>query len=123
MSEPGDDELLAQLVAGREDAFAALYDRYGLALYRVAFALLASRESAEDAAEESGEAAVAGNGAADEALVVDDEDALGVGDVLDEDDDEEDSLGGEDLLVGAGVDSDTDIDLESSATDEPEETA
>ena len=52
MSEPGGDELLAQLVAGREDAFAALYDRYGVALYRVAFAVLDSRESAEDAVQD-----------------------------------------------------------------------
>jgi RNA polymerase sigma-70 factor (ECF subfamily) len=52
MSEPSGDELLAQLVAGREDAFAVLYDRYGAALYRVAFTLLGSRESAEDAVQE-----------------------------------------------------------------------
>jgi DNA-directed RNA polymerase subunit beta len=89
----------------------------------------ADGESAEDAAEESGEAAIAGAGAADETLAVEDEggDSLGIGDVLD--DDEEDPLGGEDLveagsgedLVEAGVD--LDIDLESIATDEPEETA
>jgi RNA polymerase sigma-70 factor (ECF subfamily) len=52
MSEPGREALLAQLVTGREDAFAALYDRYGPALYRVAFSLLGSRESAEDAVQD-----------------------------------------------------------------------
>ncbi len=84
----------------------------------------ADGEDADDAVEEAGEAAVGAAGATDEALAVEDEseDPLGVGDVLDEDDDEEDPLGGEDL-VGAGVDIDTDIDLESIATDEPEETA
>src|SRR6516165_4573209 len=52
MSGPGSDPLLAQLVAGREEAFAALYDRHGPALYRVALALLGSREAAEDAVQD-----------------------------------------------------------------------
>ncbi len=52
MSAPDRDPLLAQLVAGRQEAFAALYDRYGASLYRVAVALLGSRESGEDAVQE-----------------------------------------------------------------------
>ncbi|MBN1422450.1 MAG: sigma-70 family RNA polymerase sigma factor [Planctomycetes bacterium] len=50
---PGpDDALLAGLAAGDEGAFAALYDRYGAALFRVAHALLGSREEAEDAVQD-----------------------------------------------------------------------
>jgi RNA polymerase sigma-70 factor, ECF subfamily len=52
MAAADGDPLLAQLVAGREEAFAALYDLHGAALYRVAFTLLGSRESAEDAVQE-----------------------------------------------------------------------
>ena len=52
MAEPDGDPLLARLAAGDEEAFAALYVREGAALYRVAFALLRSRESAEDAVQE-----------------------------------------------------------------------
>jgi len=46
---PGrDDALLAGLAAGDEGAFAALYDRFGARLFRVAHAFLGSREEAED---------------------------------------------------------------------------
>jgi hypothetical protein len=53
MSEPGSDPPLAQLVAGSEAAFAALYDRHGPAQYRVARSLLGSREGAEDAVQDA----------------------------------------------------------------------
>jgi RNA polymerase sigma-70 factor (ECF subfamily) len=53
MSGPADDLLLQGLAAGREDAFAALYDRYGPALFRVALARLGSRPDAEDAVQET----------------------------------------------------------------------
>jgi RNA polymerase sigma-70 factor (ECF subfamily) len=46
------DPLLAALAEGREDAFAALYDRYGRSLFRVAWTLLRSRPDAEDAVQE-----------------------------------------------------------------------
>jgi RNA polymerase sigma-70 factor, ECF subfamily len=52
MAEPPGDPLLADLVAGREEAFAALYARDGAALFRVAFALLRSRADAEDVVQE-----------------------------------------------------------------------
>ncbi len=52
MQDRGDERLRAGLAAGREDAFAELYDRYGRALYRVAWALLRSRADAEDAVQE-----------------------------------------------------------------------
>ena len=52
MPEPS-GELLAQgLAEGREEAFAALYDRYGPALFRVARAMLGSTPDAEDAVQE-----------------------------------------------------------------------
>jgi RNA polymerase sigma-70 factor (ECF subfamily) len=45
-----DDERLGQeLSRGREEAFAALYDRYAPRLYRMACALLDNRHDAEDA--------------------------------------------------------------------------
>src|SRR5512138_1984662 len=53
MSDPEDGPLLEGLVAGREDAFAALYDRFGAALFRVAFTRLGSRPDAEDAVQEA----------------------------------------------------------------------
>jgi RNA polymerase sigma-70 factor (ECF subfamily) len=52
MSSLGADPLLAGLAAGGEEAFAALYDRYGGALYRTALGLLGRREDAEDAVQE-----------------------------------------------------------------------
>jgi RNA polymerase sigma-70 factor (ECF subfamily) len=52
MPEPS-GELLAQgLAEGREEAFAALYDRHGPALFRVARAMLGSTPDAEDAVQE-----------------------------------------------------------------------
>ncbi len=36
MGEPVYDPLIEGLAEGREEAFAALYDRYGLSLYRCA---------------------------------------------------------------------------------------
>lgn len=49
MAEPGDEALREGLAQGREDAFAALYDRLGTRLYRAAFILLGNRQDAEDA--------------------------------------------------------------------------
>src|SRR5689334_17127555 len=46
------DPLLTGLAEGRDEAFAALYDRHGRSLYRVAWALLRSRQDAEDAVQE-----------------------------------------------------------------------
>jgi RNA polymerase sigma-70 factor (ECF subfamily) len=48
VSEP----LLAGLAEGRDEAFAALYDRYGRSLFRVAWTLLRSRQDAEDAVQD-----------------------------------------------------------------------
>jgi RNA polymerase sigma-70 factor (ECF subfamily) len=52
MGEPTGDPLTTGLAHGREDAFAALYDRFGPALYRVARLITGSREEAEDAVQE-----------------------------------------------------------------------
>jgi RNA polymerase sigma-70 factor (ECF subfamily) len=52
MSGPAGDPLLRGLSQGREEAFAALYDRVGPALFWVAYALLGSRTDAEDAVQE-----------------------------------------------------------------------
>jgi RNA polymerase sigma-70 factor (ECF subfamily) len=52
MSKPAGDPLIVGLAEGREDAFAALYDRFGPALFRVAWVMLGSREDAEDAVQE-----------------------------------------------------------------------
>jgi RNA polymerase sigma-70 factor (ECF subfamily) len=52
MSSADDDSLIRSLAAGREDAFAALYDRFGRALFQVAFALLGSWPDVEDAVQE-----------------------------------------------------------------------
>ena len=52
MGKAAGDPLVKGLVAGREEAFAALYDRLGPALFRVAFTLLGSRPDAEDAVQE-----------------------------------------------------------------------
>lgn len=46
------DELLEALVAGREEAFAALYDAYAARLFAAACGMLASREEAEDAVQD-----------------------------------------------------------------------
>jgi RNA polymerase sigma-70 factor (ECF subfamily) len=47
-----DGPLIRGLAEGRADAFAALYDRYAPALFRVAWTLLRSRADAEDAVQE-----------------------------------------------------------------------
>jgi RNA polymerase sigma-70 factor (ECF subfamily) len=52
MSAGADDALLSGLAAGDEGAFATLYDRYGARLFRVARAILGSREEAEDAVQD-----------------------------------------------------------------------
>jgi RNA polymerase sigma-70 factor (ECF subfamily) len=52
MSRPADDPLVRELVEGRPDAFARLYDQHGPSLFRVALRLLASRQDAEDAVQE-----------------------------------------------------------------------
>lgn len=46
------EEFLAGLAAGREEAYAALYDRFGAALYRTALGMLGKEEDAEDAVQE-----------------------------------------------------------------------
>jgi RNA polymerase sigma-70 factor (ECF subfamily) len=52
MHDEAEDRLRAGLAAGRDDAFAALYDCYGRSLYRVAWTMLRSRHDAEDAVQE-----------------------------------------------------------------------
>jgi RNA polymerase sigma-70 factor (ECF subfamily) len=52
MGSPAEEALVKGLAEGREEAFAALYDRFGPVLFRVACALLASRPDAEDAVQE-----------------------------------------------------------------------
>lgn len=52
MSHRGADPLLAGLAAGREEAFAALYDRYAGRMVRTALGWLGRREDAEDAVQE-----------------------------------------------------------------------
>src|SRR5262245_18545292 len=52
MAEPQGDPLLEGLAAGREDAFAALYDRFGARLFQVARTLSGSPQDAEDAVQE-----------------------------------------------------------------------
>lgn len=48
----GPDPLAARLAAGDEQAFAQLYDRFGMRLYRAATGMLGRREDAEDAVQE-----------------------------------------------------------------------
>jgi RNA polymerase sigma-70 factor (ECF subfamily) len=52
MHDQAGDPLLAGLAEGRDEAFAALYDRYGRPLFRVAWTLLRSRQDAEDAVQD-----------------------------------------------------------------------
>ena len=52
MAAPAGDPLLEGLAAGREEAYAALYDQFGAALFRVAHALLGSSQDAEDSIQE-----------------------------------------------------------------------
>jgi RNA polymerase sigma factor (sigma-70 family) len=49
---PDSDPLLLALVAGDERAFAALYDRFAVRMYRAALRMLACREDAEDVVQE-----------------------------------------------------------------------
>jgi RNA polymerase sigma-70 factor (ECF subfamily) len=52
MGRPEDGPVIEGLAEGRDDAFAALYDRYGPLLLRAAHGLLGSRPDAEDAVQE-----------------------------------------------------------------------
>ena len=52
MASPADDALLADLAAGREEAFERLYDLFGARLQRAARCICASREEAEDAVQD-----------------------------------------------------------------------
>ena len=52
MRRPGTDPLLADLAAGRAEAFEELYDRFGRRLYRAAWGVLGNPEEAEDAVQE-----------------------------------------------------------------------
>ena len=52
MTRPDTDPLLAELAAGRAEAFEALYDRFGRRLYWAAWGMLGSPEEAEDAVQE-----------------------------------------------------------------------
>jgi RNA polymerase sigma-70 factor (ECF subfamily) len=52
MASPADDALLADLAAGREEAFERLYDLFGARLLRAARCICASREEAEDAVQD-----------------------------------------------------------------------
>jgi RNA polymerase sigma-70 factor (ECF subfamily) len=52
MHDPESDPLLVGLADGRDEAFAALYDRFGRSLFRVAWTLLHSRPDAEDAVQD-----------------------------------------------------------------------
>ena len=52
-SEPSDADLAVALAAARQDALAALYDRYGRLAYSVALKVLGDPGRAEDAVQES----------------------------------------------------------------------
>jgi RNA polymerase sigma-70 factor (ECF subfamily) len=52
MESPTGCPLVQALAEGRQEAFAALYDRFAAALFRVACVLLGSRPDAEDAVQE-----------------------------------------------------------------------
>lgn len=52
MLRPADDPLKQALAEGREEAFAALYDRFAPSLFRVAVNLTGSPHDAEDAVQE-----------------------------------------------------------------------
>ena len=52
MNRPGPDPLLADLAAGRAEAFAELYDRFGGRLHRAAWGMLGRPEDAEEAVQE-----------------------------------------------------------------------
>jgi RNA polymerase sigma-70 factor (ECF subfamily) len=52
MLRPANDPLMQGLAEGREEAFAALYDRFAASLFQVALMSLRSRQDAEDAVQE-----------------------------------------------------------------------
>jgi RNA polymerase sigma factor (sigma-70 family) len=52
-SERSDEELLAAIAAGDDDALGALYDRFGRLAYGVAFGVLRDQALAEDAVQEA----------------------------------------------------------------------
>lgn len=52
MREPGVEPLLLSLAAGDGRAFAVLYDRYAVRMYRTALRILGNREDAEDVVQE-----------------------------------------------------------------------
>jgi RNA polymerase sigma-70 factor (ECF subfamily) len=52
MARPESDPLIAGLIAGSEEAFAALFDRFAPSVLRVAQILLTSRHDAEDVVQE-----------------------------------------------------------------------
>lgn len=52
MERPDIDPLIAGLIAGDERAYAALYDRFGLRLYRTALGIVRRHEEAEDMVQE-----------------------------------------------------------------------
>src|ERR1700722_18139478 len=52
MASPAEEPLTQRLAEGRQEAFAALYDEFGPTLFRVAHALLRSRQDAEDAVQD-----------------------------------------------------------------------
>jgi len=52
MTPVPDAELVEGFAAGNENAYAAVYDLYGAALFRVAVAIVGSREEAEDAVQD-----------------------------------------------------------------------
>src|SRR5260370_40768977 len=52
MAMSADDPLARRLAEGRPEAIAAIYDRFGSALFRVAVSLVGSRTDAEDAVQE-----------------------------------------------------------------------
>ena len=52
-SGPGDDELVRQVAAGSETAFAALYDRYAAPVFRAALRLQRDHGVAEDVVQET----------------------------------------------------------------------
>jgi RNA polymerase sigma factor (sigma-70 family) len=53
LAEAGDDELLVAVAAGDREAFAALYVRHAVAVYRFCLARLRDREAAADACQET----------------------------------------------------------------------
>jgi RNA polymerase sigma-70 factor, ECF subfamily len=63
MAAPTDELLLQVLAAGRAEAFAAVYDRYGPQMYRAAAAILGDAQEAQDAVQDVFVALVRGRAA------------------------------------------------------------